>query len=127
MDKDSDILGTATTDWLNDLISTLGALSNYGVDMNNPRVREYEEVELRSNRSWIMINLTLKKEQTLQDLSNQHSRDRPVSTSLRIFDTLNGGDPAKRPARIGALQELQRTTKPKWLVEYEQTTGRDVA
>lgn len=63
MDKDSDLLGTATTDWLDDSISKLDALSKFGVDMDDPRVREYEETELVSNRSWIMINLALKKEQ----------------------------------------------------------------
>jgi hypothetical protein len=63
MEKDSEILGTAITNWLDESIDKLDALSRFGVDMNDPRVREYDEMETRSNRSWIMINLALKKEQ----------------------------------------------------------------
>jgi len=116
MDNDSDALGTAATDWLDESVSDLDALSKFGVDMNDLRVREYEEMELRSNRSWVMINLTLKKEQALQELSTRYSAsgDRAGSSSLRIFDALHG-DPAQRPARIETLEELQRTAKPKWL------------
>lgn len=47
------------------------------------------------------------------------------STSLRIFDTFHGGDSTNRPARIKALQELQRATKPKWLTEYEQSISAE--
>lgn len=63
MENDSEILGKATTDWLDESICKLDALSKFGVDMNDARVREYEEMEIRSNRSWIMVNLALKKEQ----------------------------------------------------------------